>query len=327
MNKYLWAKRLRGCMPDYLTPTEYIVLTMLASYTNKTGGGAAPAAARLADDCGKNVKTIRRSLASLVDKGYLSVTRPGGGRRRPTEYALADRMPHETENLDTQESTYDDRNMDTQKSTYPTPKRGHSEPETWTFEPRNVDTQMSTDQVDQEIHQGRPSAARPSPTHEAAAFFGDGVPIPPEPPADPPPTRGALALVHDANAPAVIDATRPPAPSRPSDAALALVRTAVPANVGRDIRTQLAQRVDRLRRDRDINPADIATALTEWANRPGAGPGLLPNLVADAARARTATTTPRETSAINRGREYLEVGERLAQRLEAQQHTTPKELP
>lgn len=134
----------------------------------------------------------------------------------------------------------------------------------------------------------RPSTREPQQPQTPDTHWSDDVPIPPEP-TTPPPTRGALALVPT-NAPTVIDATPRPAPSKPSPTAQTLVRTTVPPAVGREIQTQLAQRVDRLRRDPHINPDDIATALTEWANRPGAGPGLLPNLVADAARAHTTTT-------------------------------------
>lgn len=165
----------------------------------------------------------------------------------------------------------------------------------------------------------RPST-RETEQQQPATHWADDVPIPPEPPADPTPS---LALVHDADAaPAVIDAHRPPPPGKPSDAALALVRSIVPRAVGRQIIEQLAREVDKLGRDRDVNRTDIAAALTEWTKRPGAGPRLLPNLVADAARACAIQASPRETSAMNHGREYIEIGERLAQRLEAQQSTT-----
>lgn len=174
------------------------------------------------------------------------------------------------------------------------------------------------------LNASREQAQRQQPPN---THWADDVPIPPEPPADH--QRPTLELVHTGDhAPAVIDAQPPPARGKPSDAALALVRSTVPRSVGRQIAEQLAREVDKLGRDRDIDRADIAAALTEWARRPGAGPRLLPNLVADAARARTTQNAPHETSAMNRGREYIEIGERLAQRLEAQQSTTtsPKEL-
>ncbi|QRY62713.1 hypothetical protein JVX90_00095 [Gordonia sp. PDNC005] len=118
--------------------------------------------------------------------------------------------------------------------------------------------------------------------------FSDGW-IPPEPPADdPPPTRGSLALVHDADAiPTEISAHTHRAPAAISDSARTLVRLHAPPGIPRKVRADLAEQVQKLANDPHVNRADIETGLTEWARRPGAGPRLLPNLVADAARQRT----------------------------------------
>lgn len=209
MNKHLWTQRLRGCMTK-LTPTEYVVLTMLASYTNRAGEGARPAAATLASVCGVSVKTVRRSLATLVDKKYLTVTAEGGGFRRPTEYAIVYDMPHlheieptrENENVDTQMTMFEPvdnpPNVDTQTTTYrpvDNSKHGHSDDqvsrptmrETWSNQTPYVDTQMTTDQVDQEIHRGYVSRNLTSARANDAAA---------PPPANFP-TRGSLALVPD----------------------------------------------------------------------------------------------------------------------------------
>ncbi|WP_353107779.1 hypothetical protein [Gordonia sp. (in: high G+C Gram-positive bacteria)] len=114
--------------------------------------------------------------------------------------------------------------------------------------------------------------------------FSDGW-VPPEPPPDdPPPTRGALALVHDAT-PTEITAHPHRAAIAVSDSARTLVRLHVPAGIPRKVRADLAEQVQKLTNDRNVNRADIEAGLAEWARRPGAGPRLLPNLVADAARA------------------------------------------
>lgn len=88
--------------------------------------------------------------------------------------------------------------------------------------------------------------------------------------------------------PEFISASPKPAPQSASSAARALVRSTVPASLPRSVRDQLACEVDRLRRDPDVDPTHIAEALAVWGARPGAGPKLLPNLVADAARSRAA---------------------------------------
>lgn len=177
-NRYQWSERLRGCM-DHLTPTEYIVLTMLASYTNsKTGTAGRPAAATLAADSGVSVKTVRRSLASLVDKGYLVVARQGGGKGKTTSYDLVWDMPHlngipghqddhvsDDEYVDTQDDHVTDTanvdtisdhvtvesnvvNVDTQDDHVANPIRGHLQPHTWSNPTPYVDIQGDHRSID-----------------------------------------------------------------------------------------------------------------------------------------------------------------------------------
>ncbi|QGJ93607.1 replication initiation protein [Gordonia phage MelBins] len=198
MNKHLWTQRLRGAMPT-LTPTEYIVLTILATYSNRTGHGARPAAATLAADCGVSVKTVRRALDALVDKTYLEVEQEGGGRNRPTVYALVWDMPHNDDkggHPDDHVLPVDNSGkVDTQMTMFnPVDNSipGHpddhlSDPtsrETWSNQALNVVTQMTTDQVDQEIHGGYVS-------RELTSARATEQPTPPV-------TRGSLALVVSA---------------------------------------------------------------------------------------------------------------------------------
>lgn len=150
--------------------------------------------------------------------------------------------------------------------------------------------------------------------------FGDGTPIPPEPPHDgPPSTRGALALVPDVEPPAHIEgAARPTRDAEPTAAAATIVRLHVPTGIPRTVRRQLAIEVDRLRRDHTVDRRDVETALAEWGRRSGAGPKLLPNLVADAARARA---TPRTTGAATaKAQGWLDLIDELPP------DDTPKEL-
>lgn len=150
--------------------------------------------------------------------------------------------------------------------------------------------------------------------------FGDGTPIPPEPPHDgPPSTRGALALVPDVEPPARIEgAARPTRDAEPTAAAATIVRLHVPAGIPRTVRRQLAIEVDRLRRDHTVDRRDVETGLAVWGRRSGAGPKLLPNLVADAARARVAPPTTGAATAKAQG--WLDLIDELPP------DDTPKEL-
>lgn len=293
MNKHLWTQRLRGCMTK-LTPTEYIVLTMLATYTSHGGTGARPAASRLAEDSGVSVKTVRRALTALVEKKYLTVEREGGGRHKPTEYALVYDMPHIDEIVPGNVDTQDDHlcepenvdNVDTQMTTFvvpPSEKRGHLEQETWTSETQNVDTQMTTDHVDHVRNQERAASAVTSPAR-AIETFADGVPLPPEP--DSLPASRALALVAEYVPTEIEPATRRAPPLEIPNAVRTLMRYTLPPGIPRTVLDDLGTQVTRLVRDRNVDRADIETALRAYGQRSDAGPRLLPHLVADAARAR-----------------------------------------
>lgn len=206
MNRYQWQTRLRGCLAQ-ITPTEFIVLTMLSSYSDRDGTDAAPAADTLAAACGVSSKTVRRCLAALVDKGYLVVSRQGGGKRRPTVYDLVWDMPHLPANMDTQGvqvtdpvnvdtqgvQVSDDANMDNM-DTQGVQVSPDTEADTWTNRPPYVDTQGVHQPGDQEIHRGvtlGDTSPAPARTHARTRATP-----PPEPP---PTTRGALALVHSAD--------------------------------------------------------------------------------------------------------------------------------
>ncbi|MCF8610011.1 hypothetical protein L5G28_07530 [Gordonia sp. HY285] len=118
--------------------------------------------------------------------------------------------------------------------------------------------------------------------------------IPPEPERDDePPT---LVPVPDWTPEFVETAARPTRTPEPTDSAKTLVRLHIGQGIPRAVKRQLAEQVDRLGRERGIDRADVEAGLAEWARRPGAGPRLLPNLVADAARARTAPAASRRPS-------------------------------
>ncbi|GAC47481.1 helix-turn-helix domain-containing protein [Gordonia aichiensis] len=102
-SKFQWYKDLRGCR-THITPVEYLVLTMLANYAGDDGRNARPSVgSSLAPDCGMDTRHVRRTLAALVDKGYLVLTERGGNRRgyrMANVYALVRQMPHMTPEAD-----------------------------------------------------------------------------------------------------------------------------------------------------------------------------------------------------------------------------------
>lgn len=121
---------------------------------------------------------------------------------------------------------------------------------------------------------------------ETSTHFGDGVPVGEPPPDDEPephPKAGPAPIVHASTA---------VARTTPSTSAATLVRLHIPNGIPRTIQKQLAAEVDKLARDRNVDRADIDAGLQAWARRPDAGPRLLPNLVADAARQRTTASKP-----------------------------------
>lgn len=112
------------------------------------------------------------------------------------------------------------------------------------------------------------------------AEFADGTPIPPEPDDD----RAELVLVTD-DAPVVEIASRAPK-VHVGSSVQTLVRQHVPAGIPKDVQRKVAEQAQRLANDPNVDRRDLEAALVEWARRSDAGPGLLPHLVADAARAR-----------------------------------------
>lgn len=114
----------------------------------------------------------------------------------------------------------------------------------------------------------------------SSSVFADGTPIPPEPDDD----RAELVLVTD-DAPVVEIGSRAPK-VHVGSSVQTLVRQHVPAGIPKDVLRKLCEAAQRLANDPNVDRRDLEAALVEWARRSDAGPGLLPHLVADAARAR-----------------------------------------
>lgn len=79
MTKLAWQKALRGAE---LSPTEYMVLLTISTYTDEHLEHAHPGWARLADDTHLDRRTIKKAVDSLRMKGYLVLTMPGGNQYR-----------------------------------------------------------------------------------------------------------------------------------------------------------------------------------------------------------------------------------------------------
>ncbi len=69
---------------------ELVVLLAIADEANDTGGNAFPSIASLATKTRLDVRTVRRVLARLTDRGLVEITTPGGGRRANTYRVLMD---------------------------------------------------------------------------------------------------------------------------------------------------------------------------------------------------------------------------------------------
>lgn len=307
MNRYLWEKRLRGCMA-VLTLREHSVLMMLATYADSSGRGARPAMSSLADDCGTHRDTVKRTLKSLVAKGYLTVDGDRlGGRNRPTRYDLVWSMPHCQEGDLDEESTgiSDDKggrpsaplsgdkggqssaplsgSIPSERGANAPPKGVQSSAPRSGKKPGKDKTPTAVDDV-RNCRQG--DRKQPS----SSTTFSDGVPIP-----EPPPTvddRDRLAPRPDDPATVTIDATQP-VPAEPSSAARTVVRQEL-GTAGYPRRTidRLAVQVDRLARQGI--PDDVTReALREWDRRPGAPrPEWLETIASDVVAARRARAAP-----------------------------------
>lgn len=72
-----------------LPPTTRHVALALSLYMNEKGGSAFPGAERLARDTSLTDRAVRENLKILVERGYLRVLNPGGGRGNAKVFAAA----------------------------------------------------------------------------------------------------------------------------------------------------------------------------------------------------------------------------------------------
>lgn len=88
LTKLQWQKRLRGAG---LTPAEYMVLVTLSTYADRHLRNARPGWARMVNDTGLDLRTIKKAVSHLLGKEYLVLTEPGGnqyGKGRANVYEL-----------------------------------------------------------------------------------------------------------------------------------------------------------------------------------------------------------------------------------------------
>ena len=86
-----WAKKVTcGTGGERITPTEKLVLLLLADYTNAGTGDAWPTVATLAKFSGLCERSVRYALSGLKDKGLLSVryTKIEDAKNAPNRYRL-----------------------------------------------------------------------------------------------------------------------------------------------------------------------------------------------------------------------------------------------
>ncbi|MBH0118028.1 hypothetical protein I0Q12_00155 [Rhodococcus sp. CX] len=89
LNKFAWLEALRGAE---LTHAEYRVLVNLSTYARGDLTNAHPGLTRLAVDAHVTEGTAKKALRSLVAKGWLVLTDPGGNaywRGKANVYALS----------------------------------------------------------------------------------------------------------------------------------------------------------------------------------------------------------------------------------------------
>lgn len=133
----------------------------------------------------------------------------------------------------------------------------------------------------------------PEPTRDTQ--FADGTPIPePPPPSDHDPNARLERVRADMAqlAPQAVETHTTPVPIHPSSAVQTLLRYTLPAGLPREFTRAVGRETQRLLNQHNIERIDIETALRELGRRSDARPGLLPHLVADAARARNAANLP-----------------------------------
>lgn len=78
-SKLDWYKSLRGAD---LTQAEFVILVLLAGYSNASRENAYPGSVRLAADSGIDRRRVRRILKSLEAKKAIAVTEEGGNQIR-----------------------------------------------------------------------------------------------------------------------------------------------------------------------------------------------------------------------------------------------------
>lgn len=81
---FRWRRAIRDAE---LSAACKLVAVMISTYMSPQADSAYPGVARLARDCSLGETTVKRSLRTLRDGGWLRVIHGGGGRGRATEYA------------------------------------------------------------------------------------------------------------------------------------------------------------------------------------------------------------------------------------------------
>lgn len=91
-SKVEFPKRLRR---QGLTKAEYMVLNNMATYADADGRNARPSVGTMALDLGLHEDTVNAALKSLQAKGWIRLTKPGGGggrgRGRPNTWEVFER--------------------------------------------------------------------------------------------------------------------------------------------------------------------------------------------------------------------------------------------
>jgi hypothetical protein len=88
-NKIAYFDCLRGPAAHKMKATAYHVLSLIYHYSNGDGTNAHPGTERLARECGVTTRAVEKALAQLLDRGFISVQREGGGPGKATVYRLS----------------------------------------------------------------------------------------------------------------------------------------------------------------------------------------------------------------------------------------------
>lgn len=311
-NKLLWYRRLAGCMPT-VTPTEYVVLTMLANYADRNGRRARPAAATLARDCSVSDKTVRRALAALVSKGYLVVDQPGKGRGRATVYSLVWDMPH------TDEKTGHDDDQLTDPGNLDTHDVQVSEPENWTSDALKLDTQgpktgqMATENWTPRMSNDQREQGKEQEPHHARARTHTRVPArtrePDEPPAPEPDLTPNPRIKSPAHRRQSVALQRGAWHSHTAFQIVQQFITTLAGALDRTTRNEITTAVDELLGD-GIPAEQIAAGLTAWQQSDSWSPTQIRRFVVKAAaprqRTRPSTTDQRMAEGLALAAKYAD---------------------